>query len=100
MKRIAFVWLPADAADRIYFLQQGKIAITASDVEGREFIMRVIEAGDVFGELCFCSATDSPASSHSGGRNLVPTCVATASGRGIWTPTTLKEADAYNATAT
>jgi CRP/FNR family cyclic AMP-dependent transcriptional regulator len=63
------IWQPADAADRIYFLQRGQVAITARDAEGREFTMRVVEAGDPFGELCFCSVTDTRR--HSFSRALV-----------------------------
>jgi CRP/FNR family cyclic AMP-dependent transcriptional regulator len=63
------IWQPADAADRIYFLELGKIAIIACDAEGREFIMRSVEIGDPFGELCFCSVTDGRR--HSFSRALV-----------------------------
>ena len=49
------VWLPGDKADRIYFLQRGRVAVIRGDVEGREIMLRVTEAGEPFGELCFCS---------------------------------------------
>ncbi len=67
------IWQPADAADRIFFLQLGKVAIIACDAEGREFIMRSVQAGDPFGELCFCSVTDSRR--HSFSRALVDSSV-------------------------
>lgn len=53
------IWVPTDPADRIYFLEQGSVGIIASDAEGREFTMRLIQPGQPFGELCFCSVTDS-----------------------------------------
>lgn len=48
------VWRPDDRQDRIYFLLTGQIAITITDMEGREVVLRVIEPGEPFGELCFC----------------------------------------------
>jgi CRP/FNR family transcriptional regulator, cyclic AMP receptor protein len=60
-----YIWHPADAADRIYFLERGQVAISAGDAEGREFTMRLVQAGDPFGELCFCSVTDSRRHSFS-----------------------------------
>lgn len=59
------IWQPADKADRIFFLQLGQVAIVACDAEGREFTMRVVQAGEPFGELCFCSVTDSRRHSFS-----------------------------------
>ena len=67
------IWHPADAADRIFFLERGQVAIVACDVEGREFIMRVVQPGDAFGELCFCSVTDSRR--HSFSRSLLDSSV-------------------------
>lgn len=49
------IWRPEDAADRIYFLKRGQAAVTASDAEGREVLIRLVEPGEPFGELCFCS---------------------------------------------
>ncbi len=51
----ANVWRPDDRSDSIFFLQRGQVAIVASDVEGRELILGIIEAGEPFGELCFCA---------------------------------------------
>ena len=49
------VWIPDDRSDSIFFLKSGQIAIVASDREGRELVLGVIEAGEPFGELCFCA---------------------------------------------
>ena len=48
------VWRPGDRADSIYLLLRGQMVESLSDTEGREVIVRVIEAGEPFGELCFC----------------------------------------------
>lgn len=79
----SYIWQPADAADRIYFIQRGQVAIIASDVDGREFIMRVVEAGEPFGELCFCSVTDSRR--HSFSRALVDSSIVEISHEDLYT---------------
>ena len=52
----AYIWRTEDHADRIYFLAQGQVAVMLGDPQGHEVILRVIEAGEAFGELCFCTA--------------------------------------------
>lgn len=49
------IWRPDDRADRIYFLKRGQVTVMTSDAQGHEVILRVIEVGEPFGELCFCS---------------------------------------------
>src|SRR5579884_512461 len=49
------IWRPEDRADCIYFIQTGQVAIVATDPEGRETVLRTINRGEIFGELCFCS---------------------------------------------
>lgn len=53
-RKNSFVWQPDDVQDKIYFLQEGQIAILFGDPEGREVILQKVEAGKPFGELCFC----------------------------------------------
>jgi len=48
------VWRAEDRADSIFFLQHGQVAVLVGDAAGREVILRVVEAGEPFGELCFC----------------------------------------------
>lgn len=50
-----YVWRADDRADRVYALIRGQVAILAADSEGHEVINQVIDAGQTFGELCFCS---------------------------------------------
>ncbi|MDQ3324033.1 MAG: Crp/Fnr family transcriptional regulator [Acidobacteriota bacterium] len=49
------VWKPDDRSDGIFFLRSGQIAIVSSDRDGREVVFGVVEAGEPFGELCFCA---------------------------------------------
>lgn len=54
-----YVWQPDDRQDKIFFLQQGEVAIFLSDPEGREVVLQTIETGKPFGELCFCGKHNS-----------------------------------------
>lgn len=49
------VWKPDDRSDSIFFLTSGQIAIVLTDRDGRELVLGIIEAGEPFGELCFCA---------------------------------------------
>jgi CRP-like cAMP-binding protein len=53
-RRDANVWQVGDRSDRLYFLRQGQVALIAGDKDGREILIRLIEKGEPFGELCFC----------------------------------------------
>lgn len=52
----AQVWQPDDAADRIFFLRRGRVAIMTATPEDRPVLLRTVEAGQPFGELCVCAA--------------------------------------------
>ncbi len=65
----ADLWRPDDRADRIYFLRRGQIMVMSGDSEGNEVIMQVIEKGEPFGELCFCS--QEKGLRHTTGRAVV-----------------------------
>ncbi len=49
------IWQPDDRSDSIFFLLSGQIVVIVSDRSGREVVLAVIEAGEPFGELCFCA---------------------------------------------
>ena len=51
----AYVWQPDDAADRIYFLRRGRVAIMTAKPDERPVALRTIEPDQPFGELCLCS---------------------------------------------
>ncbi|MDQ3257915.1 MAG: cyclic nucleotide-binding domain-containing protein [Acidobacteriota bacterium] len=63
------IWRPDDRADRIYFLNRGQVVEMSGDSEGHEIIMQVIEKGEPFGELCFCS--QEKGLRHTTGRAIV-----------------------------
>jgi len=65
----ADIWRPDDRANRIYFLNRGQVAVMSGDSEGNEVIMQVIERGEPFGELCFCS--QEKGLRHTTGRAVV-----------------------------
>lgn len=52
----ASVWQPDDAADRVYFLRRGRVAVTTATPEHRPVLLRTVETGQPFGELCLCAA--------------------------------------------
>lgn len=53
-RKDATVWRPEDRADSIFFLLSGQVAVLVGDAAGSEILLRIIEAGEPFGELCFC----------------------------------------------
>ncbi|SRR5713101_7029957 len=52
----AGIWEADDAADRIYFLRRGRVAVMTATPEHRPVLLRTIEAGQAFGELCLCTS--------------------------------------------
>jgi CRP/FNR family cyclic AMP-dependent transcriptional regulator len=49
------LWHSDDAADRIYFLRLGRVAVMTATPEHRPILLRTIEADHLFGELCLCT---------------------------------------------
>lgn len=49
------VWSPGDAADTLYVLDRGAVEVTRRGPENREVLLRTVEPGEPFGELCFCA---------------------------------------------
>ncbi|PYQ51201.1 MAG: hypothetical protein DMF78_13860 [Acidobacteria bacterium] len=52
----ADIWESDDVADRIYFLRRGRVAVMTATPEHRPVLLRTIEAGQAFGELCLCTS--------------------------------------------
>ena len=50
-----FVYGLGDAAQSVFFLRRGLVKLTSLTEEGRELILRLHQAGEVFGELCHCT---------------------------------------------
>jgi CRP/FNR family cyclic AMP-dependent transcriptional regulator len=49
------IWRVGDPTDRLFLLQRGQVVILLDDPSGHEVIIRVIDAGQLFGECCFCA---------------------------------------------
>lgn len=49
------VWERGDPADSIYFLKRGQVAVKKGTGGEDGVIVRVIESGELFGALCFCT---------------------------------------------
>lgn len=56
----AFLWTEADRHHAVYRVRRGQVAILLNDAGGCELIVRVVSAGEPFGELCFCAARSRP----------------------------------------
>lgn len=51
----AYIWRPEDAADSLYWLQQGQVAELRGPSVAKRIITRVVIPGEPFGHLCFCA---------------------------------------------
>jgi len=49
------LWESDDAADRVYFLRRGRVAVMTATPEQRPVLLRTVEAGQSLGELCLCT---------------------------------------------
>jgi len=47
-----------DKANTVYFIESGLIKLLMSSPEGKECLLAIHTAGDVFGELCLCGARE------------------------------------------
>ena len=56
----SYLWKADNTDHNLYFLERGQVVIMLDDEAGCEVIIRVIEPGEPFGELCFCSERDQP----------------------------------------
>jgi len=60
-QRGKLLYLEGDPAEHIYLIEQGWVKATRLRKDGREQWMRVLGAGDIFGEIAVLSQTDYPA---------------------------------------
>ncbi len=51
----AYIWRPEDAADSLYWLQQGQVVELRGPSAAKSIITRVVIPGEPFGHLCFCA---------------------------------------------
>jgi CRP-like cAMP-binding protein len=54
------LWLADDFPKRIYLLRSGRIEIASIDSQGVQELIRIVEPGELFGELCFCAHRREP----------------------------------------
>lgn len=47
----SFLFREGETADKLYFIRSGRIKITKSTDEGRQFILYMYQAGDMFGQV-------------------------------------------------
>lgn len=55
-----FFWTFDTARHDVFFVKRGQVAILLSDSVGCEVIVRIVQPGELFGELCFCSLRNKP----------------------------------------
>jgi CRP-like cAMP-binding protein len=56
----ACLWLADDVPERVYLLRSGRIEIASIDSQGIQELIRIVEPGELFGELCFCAHRREP----------------------------------------
>ena len=56
----ALIWDASDLPDRIFRLRSGCVQILGVDADGSEHLYRVVQPGEMFGEMCFCSHRQQP----------------------------------------
>jgi CRP/FNR family transcriptional regulator, cyclic AMP receptor protein len=49
------IYFPGDAADNVFFLVEGRVKISTFSPDGREIIKRVVQPGEMFGEMVLVS---------------------------------------------
>ncbi|MBY0508129.1 MAG: Crp/Fnr family transcriptional regulator [Bryobacteraceae bacterium] len=54
------VWNSASKPDRLFQLRSGRVNIVTSDTRGNEILIRVVNPGEIFGEICLCDHADAP----------------------------------------
>src|SRR5512138_450338 len=52
VRRHNHVYVPGDEREKVYFIEKGQIKLMMVSEEGRECMLAIHGAGDVFGELC------------------------------------------------
>jgi len=50
LERGTLLFVPGDAADRLFYLSSGRVKIAAPSRGGKQCILQVVEAGEIFGE--------------------------------------------------
>ncbi len=56
------IFLQGDAADSVFYIQEGKVKLTVVSQQGKEGVVAILEAGAFFGESCLAAQTIRTAS--------------------------------------
>jgi CRP/FNR family transcriptional regulator, cyclic AMP receptor protein len=54
------LWVPSSTPSHVYVLLEGRIEIRAADADGRYTRLQMVDPGQMFGHLCFCSQRLEP----------------------------------------
>ena len=58
--RHADVYTSGDQDEMVYFIESGQIKLLMLSPEGKECLLAIHSAGDIFGELCLCGSVSRP----------------------------------------
>ena len=67
--RGGYVFVPGDPSEHVFLLRSGRAKISKSTPEGKEWILTLVEPGDIFGETALAGEPAAPRP------NVVPFCV-------------------------
>jgi len=65
------IYATGDEDDAMYLVESGRVKIFMSSESGRDCLLAIYTAGDVFGESCFASAVKRPESASAMNRAVV-----------------------------
>ena len=72
------IFSQGDIADKIFFIQKGKVKITISSEQGKEAVVGIFSAGQFFGEACLDGAELRTATGHAMEECLITSITKTA----------------------
>ena len=49
------IWAPGNLSDRVYFLKTGQVVVRTGKIQGRDFVLQLVQSEHPFGELCCCA---------------------------------------------
>ena len=71
--RHANVYTCGDEDEMVYFIESGQIKLLMLSPEGKECLLAIHSAGDIFGELCLSRVRRTSGNSHRDGRHDLKT---------------------------
>lgn len=55
-----FLWLEHEVVDQVCLLEKGRVHVVSLAEDGSERVLQVVQAGEMFGELCLCPQRSAP----------------------------------------